>query len=185
MPVPPLPQESKQQSTWSDNEVRAFMERPVMAGGKVFPGTEGMTLKDVEDDILKGGRFRAWNWCVSLIVISYSRRTSPCFVRSTRASSRKAWFYSLTTMAFGWWSIHGLVYTFLSLWHNCRGGTDMTSEVLPLLTGPVRAQSVLAQARRPTLSFGHKLLAAVSVLLPIFVLSLLLNAIFSDALSPS
>lgn len=164
---------------WTKEELSAHLDKPIMSGRDIFPGTSGMTLRDVEDDILKGGRFLAFHWCLSLIVLTHSHQTRPRYVRSWQSPSGSAWFYSLLTMLLGWWSIHGIVYTPLCLWRNTRGGTDMTREVMSQMVGPVRAESILNQAIKKPLIVSQKLLIFFVIIVPVTIISILISAIMA------
>lgn len=89
---PPLPPAS------SPLTLDQLMAEPVMLGGQPIPGTRGMTLGDLELDVLKGGRFVTFAWNVSVVVLSFRNSTrllstcprteKPAAMRSAGASSR-------------------------------------------------------------------------------------------------
>lgn len=173
---PPLPTSTTSNSGWSNAELNAYLERPLMSGSDVFPGTEGMTLRDVEDDILKGGRFLAFHWCVSFIVFSYSPQTRTQYVRSWRSPAGSAWFYSCLTMMLGWWSIPGIVFTPLCFWINAKGGRDRTQDVMTQVVGQIRTQSILQKAVSKPLDASQILLIVFVTALPISLLALLISS---------
>lgn len=176
MQPPPLPMTTTSSPGWSDAELNTYLERPLMSGRDVFPGTEGMTIRDIEDDILKGGRFRAFHWCLSFIVFSYSPQTRTQYVRSWKSPAGSAWFYSLLTMMLGWWSIPGIVFTPLCFWVNARGGRDLTDEVMTQAVGQVRTQSILQKAVSKPLDASQKLLILFVTALPISLLAWLISS---------
>src|SRR5690606_21700374 len=95
---PPLPQEAPPQ--WSLDELNAYLDRPLRSGGMPMPGTEGLTLRDVEQDILKGGRFIIHHWCVSIIILTFTRTTSVRYFRSWQSGFGQAALYSFISMCF-------------------------------------------------------------------------------------
>lgn len=112
-------------------------------------GTEGMTLGDIELDVLKGGRFLRYYWNISVIVLSYRKSTALTYVRSGRSAGVGALGWGAFSLFFGWWGFPwGIVYTPLSLWHNTRGGTDHTREVLTAYFGDDHSNELLKQAPR-------------------------------------
>ncbi len=176
MSPPPLPTTPPSSNAWSEAELSAYLDRPLMSGHDVFPGTTGLTLRQIEDDIIKGGRFLAFHWCLSLIILSYSRATSVRYVRSWDSAAGSAWFYSILTMFIGWWSVPGIVFTPLCLWRNARGGTDMSREVMTQAVGAVRTESILQKAITRPLRASQKLLVLFVIAAPLSILALLFRA---------
>lgn len=176
MSPPPLPTTSPSRSAWSEAEISAYLDRPLMSARDVFPGTAGMTLRQIEDDIIKGGRFLTFHWCLSLIILSYTRATTVRYVRSWHSPAGSAWFYSVLTMFIGWWSIPGIVFAPLCFWRNARGGTDMTREVMTQAVGSVRTESILQKALTRPVGASQKLLVFFVIAVPLSVLALLFNA---------
>lgn len=166
---PPLPP--------SEEDIERYLNAPILVGGKPFPGTEGMTLTDIELDVLKGGRFLAFAWNISVVVLSFRQSTSLRYVPAGRMSGHHALGWSLCSLLFGWWGFPwGLIYTPACLWHNARGGYDHTRETLGLLLGADHAEAIMQQARprKPDamLRALHLLLLALGGLL-IYGISLL------------
>lgn len=125
------------------------MAQPLLVNGRPLAGTEGMTLGDVELDVLKGGRFLRYYWNISIIVLSFRKSTALTYVRSDCSAGRGALGYGMVSLFFGWWGFPwGIVYTPLSLWHNTRGGSDHTQEVLKACLGDAHAGEILKRASR-------------------------------------
>lgn len=170
---PPLPQEAPPQ--WSQDELNAYLDRPLRSGGVPMPGTEGLTLRDVEQDILKGGRFIIHHWCVSIILLTFTRTTPVRYFRSWQSGFGQAALYSFISMCFGWWGIpSGLIFTPICLWRNSRGGTDVTPEILERILGPTRAQSVLSKAAPRRTDLAHGLLLVLGLLPPLGLILLII-----------
>ncbi len=149
MPPPPLPLTATPPPLSSQDELALRMTQPLLVNGRPLAGTEGMTLGDVELDVLKGGRFLRYYWNVSVIVLSFRNSTALAYVRSDRSAGLGALGCGVFSLFFGWWGFPwGIVYTPLSLWHNTRGGTDHTHEVLTAYLGDDHAGEILKQASR-------------------------------------
>jgi len=139
-PSPPLP---------FHDELALRMAQPLLVEGRPLAGTEGMTLGDIELDVLKGGRFLRYHWNISVIVLSFRKSTTLSYVRSDRSAGLGALGWGTFSLFFGWWGFPwGIVYTPLSLWHNTRGGTDHTHEVLKACLGEDHSSEILKRASR-------------------------------------
>jgi hypothetical protein len=176
MNPPPLPPSLP---TWTEADLNAHLDQPMMAGRDMFPGAEGMTIRDVEEDILQGGRFLSFHWCVSFIVLSYTRQNKARYFKSWESPASEAWSNSLVTMFFGWWSPHGVINTILCFWRNLRGGKDVTSEIMTQLVGPARTESILKQAIKKPLGLSQKILIGFVLLIPLNLIVLIVGAILS------
>ncbi len=124
-----------------------ILAQPVLIGGQLLPGTEGMTLGDVELDVLKGGRFLSFTWNISVILLSYRKNTGLIYVPSHRKSGHHALGWGVFSLLFGWWGFPwGLIYTPASLWKNASGGNDHTRDILTVLLGADHANEIMQQA---------------------------------------
>ncbi len=145
---PPLPPDMPTPPPLSaQDELALRMAQPLLVEGRPLAGTEGMTLGDIELDVLKGGRFLRYYWNVSVVVLSFRNSTALTYVRSDRSAGAGALGWGLFSLLFGWWGFPwGIVHTPLSLWHNIRGGSDHTHEVLTAYLGGDHADEILKQA---------------------------------------
>lgn len=117
------------------------------------------------------------HWCLSVVVITFTRGSKVHYLRSWESGLGRAASYSLLSTLLGWWGFpFGLVNTPLTLWRNGRGGTDVTAEMLAQILGPGRAQSVLTQANPRKVDGRHWLLFFLCLALP----ALLVGALFSS-----
>lgn len=129
-------------------EIELRLDQPLMDGGKPFPGTEGMTLREVEAEVLKGGRFLSYSWTVSVVVMSFRRSSDINFVPAAKMSGGGALGYSVMSLFLGWWGFPwGLIYTTASLVRNARGGYDHTEALLTYGVGEERAREVMMHAQ--------------------------------------
>ncbi len=120
---------------------------PVIAEGAVGHAGE---YSDVEQAILHGGRFVLYQYCVSVLVMTFKRASSPVFLRGDQDGLGPALQYSLISLVAGWWGIPwGPIWTIASLVNNTRGGTDVTQAVLTDRFGPARAAQLMARRQAP------------------------------------
>jgi hypothetical protein len=133
----------------AQDELALRMAQPVLSEGRPLAGTEGMTLGDIELDVLKGGRFLRYHWNISVLVLSFRNSTALTYVHSDRSAGAGALGWGVFSLLFGWWGFPwGIIHTPLSLWHNARGGSDHTHEVLTAYLGNDHAEEILKRAFR-------------------------------------
>ena len=98
-------------------------------------GVEGMSVGDLQLELQRGGRFVIFQYCVSIIILTFKRPSSIYFVKGGESAVGKGLVFSLISFLFGWWGITwGPIYTIQSLIVNFRGGRDVTQEVIASLT---------------------------------------------------
>ncbi|GEM_PF-4892691 len=69
------------------------------------------------------------------------------YVRANRSTGLGALGCGACSLLFGWWGFPwGIIYTPISLWHNARGGSDHTHEVLTAYLGNDHAGEIMNQA---------------------------------------
>lgn len=167
-------------ATWTPQDVQDYLNQPLLSGGRPVPGTQGMTIGQIEDDILRGGRFRVFMWNFSIIVMSFQRGSAVRYYRSGESCGLAAWGYTLLSILIGPWGIPwGIFFTFHTIYKNCLGGKDVTSEVLAGILGPQRAHSVMTKAEAPRTDMVLWLLRIVILALPA---GLIVRALLADHL---
>ena len=88
-------------------------------------------MKDLQDEVDRGGKFVIYQYCISAIIISFRQPTDVYFVRGHESAVGKGIQYSLISLVAGWWGIPwGPIYTIGSLYNNLRGGKDVTQEMI-------------------------------------------------------
>ncbi len=98
-------------------------------------GLDGLSPDELNFELGRGGRFVIFEYCISLIAVTFKRSSNIYFVRSGGSVLGKAFGFSLVSLLLGWWGIPwGPIYTISSLLRNLRGGTDVTSEVVASLS---------------------------------------------------
>lgn len=94
-------------------------------------GTEGLTLAQLQDELQRGGKFVVYEYCVSLLVITFKRSSKIYFVRANQSAAANGLVYIFISLAFGWWGIPwGPIFTITSLATDFGGGRDVTANVM-------------------------------------------------------
>lgn len=92
-------------------------------------GIEGMTGKQLSDELRRGARFVMFHYCISIVVMTFRRGSDVHFVRAGESAVAKGLGYSVLSFFLGWWGIPwGPIYTVGSLITNFGGGKDVTAE---------------------------------------------------------
>ena len=95
-------------------------------------GAAGLTREQLRDAVAQGGRFVMFQYCISVLVLSFKRSSAIYFVKPGESAFGKGLPYSLISLLLGWWGIPwGPIWTFICLATNLSGGKDVTQ---PLLT---------------------------------------------------
>ncbi|WP_395742417.1 hypothetical protein [Prosthecobacter sp.] len=163
--------------TWSEDEVSAYLNSPLLDNGRPMSGTEGMTIQQVEDDVLRGGRFRIFRWNFSLVVMSFQRSSGIHYIRAGHGPGAHALPWTLLSMMVGWWGIPwGIVFTIQTIYTNCMGGKDVTPELLSAVVGPQRASGIMAQAQKPRADVLLWVLRIFILLIPLSIFALIASA---------
>lgn len=118
---------------------------PVIVGSVISPGT----LSELERQVLEGGRFVVFEYCVSILVMTFRRPSPVMFLRADESGTGPALGYSAISFVAGWWGIPwGPIWTVTSLADNLSGGKDVTQAVLAEKVGPARAAQIVASRQR-------------------------------------
>jgi hypothetical protein len=97
-----------------------------------FPG---MTLRQLQDAVMRGARFVQFQFCVSVFILSFKRSSPIIFVPAGRSPVSKSWSYSLISLLAGWWGIPwGPFWTLTTFANNISGGKDVSRHVLQSLS---------------------------------------------------
>lgn len=98
-------------------------------------GLEGLSTRDIQSELERGGRFVIYSYCISILVMTFKRPTSIYFLRSGESGLVKGLPFTFISLIFGWWGIPwGPIYTIGSFITNLSGGKDITAEVLQTMT---------------------------------------------------
>lgn len=86
---------------------------------------------ELQAEIQQGGKFVMYQYCISLLVITFKRFSNIYFISHEQNAAVKGLPFTLLSLVLGWWGIPwGPIYTIQSLWVNLSGGKDVTQEVL-------------------------------------------------------
>ena len=98
-------------------------------------GIENMSPDQLRHEIERGGRFVIFQYCISVVVLSFKRVSDIHFIKAEESAFRKGAGFSLISLLCGWWGIPwGPIWTISTLVTNCRGGRDITAEVVHALS---------------------------------------------------
>ena len=113
-------------------------------------GIEGLSTEQLQQEVQRGARFVMYQYCVSVLVMTFKRPSAVYFVRAGEGAVGKGLGFSGLSLLFGWWGVPwGPIYTLQSFWVNFRGGRDVTSEIVASVVGGDMAQGgAIAQAQR-------------------------------------
>jgi hypothetical protein len=85
----------------------------------------------LQQEINQGGKFVVYQFCISILVITFKRSSNIYFISHEQNAVLKGLPYTLLSLVLGWWGIPwGPIYTIQSVWVNFKGGKDVTQEVL-------------------------------------------------------
>jgi len=97
-------------------------------------GIENMSAEELNRELERGGKFVIFEYCISIIIMTFKRPTDVYFIKSGEGVAKKSIGPTLTSLVVGWWGIPwGPIYTIGSLITNLRGGKDVTDEVVASL----------------------------------------------------
>jgi hypothetical protein len=97
-----------------------------------------MSVADLQQAVAAGGKFVCFQFCVSVIVLSFKRSSPIIFLRPGESAFSKGLPYSMISLIAGWWGIPwGPIWTLTTVAENISGGKDLTAHVLAALGAPM------------------------------------------------
>src|ERR1051325_1650154 len=107
-------------------------------------------VSDLERQVLAGARFVVFQYCISVVVMTFQRPSRVLFLPANESGGSAALSYSLISLLAGWWGIPwGPIFTVKSVINNFSGGKDFTHAVLAEKLGPARAAQIIPGRRCP------------------------------------
>jgi hypothetical protein len=98
----------------------------------------GMTVDQVQQAVAEAGQFIIFQFCISVLVLSFKRSSGIKFVPAGRSRLVSGAPYSLISLFAGWWGIPwGPIWTVSTMITNMKGGKDVTDNVLTALGLPL------------------------------------------------
>jgi hypothetical protein len=103
--------------------------------GMKIKGIETLSPDQLRHEIERGGRFVIFQYCISIVVLTFKRVSDIHFIKGEESVFRKGAAYSVISLLCGWWGIPwGPIWTVSALITNCRGGRDVTADVVRALS---------------------------------------------------
>lgn len=94
-------------------------------------GVDNMTIAQVEEQVKHGARFVYFEYCISIIVMTFKRPTDIYFIPAGDSVHKHGIGFTVMSLLLGWWGFPwGPIYTIGSLATNLSGGKDVTSDVM-------------------------------------------------------
>ena len=85
----------------------------------------------LQQELQQGGKFVMYQYCVSLLIITFRRSSKIYLIRHEDNAVVKGLPFTFLSLVLGWWGIPwGPIFTIQSIWVNFSGGKDVTQEVL-------------------------------------------------------
>jgi len=97
-------------------------------------GVDGMAVSELKDELARGGRFVVFEYCISIVVMTFKRSSAIYFIRAGQNSLKHSAGFTLLSLVARWWGIPwGPIYTIGSVVTNVAGGRDVTQGVIAAL----------------------------------------------------
>jgi len=94
-------------------------------------GVEGLSVGELNFELERGGKFVVYKYCISVILMTFQRNSRIVFIKSGESTVARGLGYTAISFLLGWWGIPwGPIYTIGSIISNCKGGTDVTDDVI-------------------------------------------------------
>ncbi len=101
-------------------------------------GVDNVSPEELKGELATGARFVIYQYCISVLVMSFKRASNIYFVRSGDNALTKGLPFCLISLVLGWWGIPwGPIWTISTVVNNLRGGRDVTAEVVRSMATPV------------------------------------------------
>ena len=94
-------------------------------------GVAGLSVEQVQQEVVRGGKFVVYSYCFSVLIMTFRRNTDVYFIRPGENAVARGMQWTLISLLAGWWGFPwGLIYTPMALAQNLKGGKDVTREDL-------------------------------------------------------
>jgi hypothetical protein len=115
-------------------------------------GINGLSQSEIDFELQRGAKFVFFQYCISIVVLTFKRSSDIYFLRSGESGSSKGLPFTLLSLVAGWWGIPwGPIYTIQTVYNNLQGGKDVTQQVRNSLRAPAAALAA-GVAQRPATS---------------------------------
>jgi hypothetical protein len=93
-------------------------------------GIDNLSLAEIDAEVEAGGRFVYYQYCISLLLVSFRRASPIVFLRADDRGMVRGLPYTLMSLLLGWWGLPwGVIYTLMAVFSNLAGGHDVTLAV--------------------------------------------------------
>ena len=101
---------------------------------------ENLQTGELKRELDNGARFVVFEYCISIIIMTFRRSSDVYFIRSNESTVKYSWSFTLLTLVLGWWGIPwGPIYSITSLFTNISGGKNVTAEILTAMSNQKEA----------------------------------------------
>ena len=91
---------------------------------------ENLTVREINHEIDRGGRFVVFQYALSALIITSKRNTDIYFIKAGEPIIKYSIGFILLSLLFGWWGFPwGPIYTIGTVFNNLLGGKDVTAIV--------------------------------------------------------
>ena len=105
-------------------------------------GMESLTPDEVADELSRGARFVVFQYCISLVFITFRRASKIHFIRAGHGTFARSLPYTLVSLLLGIWGIPwGLIFAPAAIMTNLLGGKNVTDDVLASIKGASRSSA--------------------------------------------
>jgi hypothetical protein len=94
-------------------------------------GIDHLSVEQLNAELQRGGRFVVFQYCISIVLMSFKRSSGVYFVPADGGTGMQAAPFCGLSLLLGWWGIPwGPIWTLGTLFKNLGGGVDVTADVL-------------------------------------------------------
>ncbi len=107
-------------------------------------GIEGLSKESIQTEVMRGGKFVIFQYCISVIILTFKKASDVYFIRAGESTFSKHILFTAISLFAGWWGFPwGPIYTISSVISNVRGGKNVTEAAIAYLnSGPVNPQPI-------------------------------------------
>lgn len=106
-------------------------------------GIENLTPDEFARQLRAGGRFVQFEYCVSIIFLTFRRRSDIYFVPPGKRPFTPALTATAISLLVGWWAFPwGPIFTIWSVVTNLCGGRNVTRDVVETLNADLQPHSL-------------------------------------------
>jgi len=93
-------------------------------------GIENLSANELNLEIQRGGKFVIYQYCVSILVMTFRRSSDIYFIKSGENAVTRGLLWTLLTLVAGWWGIPwGPIFSIQCLVTNLKGGKNVTDQI--------------------------------------------------------